>query len=40
MEMTWVNKRLEQLDLVQSAWENRLALQTMLALPLQEEKDR
>jgi cobalt-zinc-cadmium efflux system outer membrane protein len=40
MEMTWMNKRLEQLDLMQSAWENRLALQTMLALPLQEGKDR
>lgn len=40
MEMTWVNKRLEQLNLMQSAWENRLALQTMLALPLQEGKDQ
>jgi len=40
METTWMNKRLEQLDLMQSAWENRLALQTMLALPLQQGKDR
>lgn len=40
MEMTWMNKRLEQLDLMQSAWENRFALQTMLALPLQQGKDR
>jgi cobalt-zinc-cadmium efflux system outer membrane protein len=40
METTWMNKRLEQLDLMQSAWENRFALQTMLVLPLQEGKDR
>lgn len=36
METTWVNKRLEQLNLMQSAWENRFALQTTLALPLDE----
>lgn len=33
MESTWVNKRLEQISLVQSAWENRIALETLLALP-------
>ena len=33
MESTWVNKRLEQLSLTQSAWENRIALETLLALP-------
>ncbi|MGW8309670.1 MAG: TolC family protein [Thiogranum sp.] len=33
MESTWVNKRLEQLSLVQAAWENRIALQALLALP-------
>lgn len=31
MESTWLNKRLEQLNLTQSAWENRLALDTLLA---------
>ena len=33
METTWVNKRLEQLSLVQAAWENRIALEALLALP-------
>lgn len=33
MEYTWVLKRLEQLDLKQSQWENSIALQTLLALP-------
>ncbi|MGD8843700.1 MAG: TolC family protein [Gammaproteobacteria bacterium] len=33
MESTWVNKRLEQLSLVQAGWENRIALQALLALP-------
>jgi len=33
MESTWVNKRLEQLSLVQVGWENRIALQALLALP-------
>ena len=33
MESTWVNKRLEQIDLTQSAWENTIALQALLALP-------
>jgi outer membrane protein TolC len=33
MESTWVNKRLEQITLLQSQWENRIALQTLLALP-------
>jgi hypothetical protein len=28
-----VNKRLEQITLLQSQWENRIALQTLLALP-------
>ncbi len=32
MESTWVNKRLEQITLQQSQWENRIALQTLLAL--------
>jgi len=33
MESTWVNKRLEQLSLQQTQWQNRIALQTLLALP-------
>jgi outer membrane protein TolC len=33
MESTWLNKRLEQIDLTQSAWENTIALQALLALP-------
>ncbi len=33
MEATWVNKRLEQITLQQSQWQNRIALQTLLALP-------
>jgi cobalt-zinc-cadmium efflux system outer membrane protein len=33
MESTWVNKRLEQLNLLQSGWENRIALEALLAMP-------
>ncbi len=33
MESTWVNKRLEQISLLQTQWENRIALQALLALP-------
>jgi len=33
MESTWVNKRLEQLGLLQSLWENRIALEALLAMP-------
>ncbi len=33
MESTWVNKRLEQLSLSQSVWENHIALTTLLAEP-------
>jgi len=33
MESTWVNQRLEQINLVQLMWENRIALETLLALP-------
>jgi len=33
MESTWVNKRLEQISLVQASWENRIALEALLALP-------
>ncbi len=33
MESTWVSKRLEQISLQQTQWENRIALQTLLALP-------
>ncbi len=33
MESTWVNKRLEQISLEQSRWENRIALEALLALP-------
>lgn len=32
MESTWVNKHLEQISLQQTQWENRIALQTLLAL--------
>ena len=33
MESTWVNKRLEQISLAQTGWENRIALEALLALP-------
>jgi outer membrane protein TolC len=33
MESTWVNKRLEQINLSQVLWENRIALEALLALP-------
>jgi outer membrane protein TolC len=33
MESTWVNRRLEQISLVQAAWENHIALEALLALP-------
>jgi cobalt-zinc-cadmium efflux system outer membrane protein len=33
LESTWVNKRLEQITLLQSSWENRIALDALLALP-------
>ncbi len=33
MESTWVSKRLEQIELVQSAWDNAIALQALLAIP-------
>jgi len=33
MESTWVNKRLEQISLAQAAWETRIALEALLALP-------
>lgn len=33
MESTWVGKRLEQLGLIQSRWENQIALETLLSLP-------
>lgn len=33
MESTWVNKRLEQLNLQQACWENRIALEALLAMP-------
>lgn len=33
METTWINKRLERIDIRQSQWEIRTALQTLLALP-------
>jgi outer membrane protein TolC len=33
MESTWVNKRLEQLSLLQSSWENRISLEALLAMP-------
>jgi cobalt-zinc-cadmium efflux system outer membrane protein len=38
MESTLVSKRLEQSDLTQSAWENAIALQALLALPDYPEK--
>jgi outer membrane protein, heavy metal efflux system len=33
MEVTWMNKRLEQLSLLQASWENRIALDALLAMP-------
>jgi outer membrane protein, heavy metal efflux system len=33
MESTWINKRLEQIDLEQTQRANRIALQTLLAMP-------
>jgi outer membrane protein TolC len=33
MEMTWINKRLERIQLDQSQWETAVALQTLLAMP-------
>lgn len=33
MESTWINKRLEQIGITQAAWENRIALEALLALP-------
>ena len=30
MQTTWVNKKLEQLDLAQQSWTTRLALETLL----------
>lgn len=33
METTWMNKRLEQDSLLQAAWDNRIALEALLALP-------
>jgi len=33
MESTWVNKRLEQINLSQVLWENRIGLEALLALP-------
>tara|TARA_R110001599_G_scaffold289553_1_gene492499 strand:- start:8788 stop:10140 length:1353 start_codon:yes stop_codon:yes gene_type:complete len=33
MESTWVNRRLEEIGLTQSAWENSIALNALLALP-------
>lgn len=33
MESTWVNKRLEQITLLQASWENLIALDALLALP-------
>lgn len=33
LESTWVNQRLEQIRLQQAAWDNRLALGTLLVLP-------
>lgn len=33
MESTWVNKRLEQISLTQTSWENDIALTALLALP-------
>jgi outer membrane protein TolC len=33
MEATWINKRLEEINLRQTLWENRVALNTLLATP-------
>ena len=33
MELTWISKRLEQIRLVQTQWENSIALESILALP-------
>ncbi|WP_346840120.1 TolC family protein [Microbulbifer sp. SAOS-129_SWC] len=33
LESTWVNKKLESLDLKRSLWENRIALEALLAMP-------
>ena len=33
MESTWINKRLEKINLEQNQWEIKIALQTLLALP-------
>ncbi len=33
MESTWINKRLEIISLLQSQWQNHIALQTLLSLP-------
>jgi len=33
MEATWINKRLEEITLRQTLWENRVALNTLLATP-------
>lgn len=33
MESTWVSKRLELISMQQTLWENRIALQTLLAIP-------
>jgi len=33
MESPWVNQHLEQINLAQLMWENRIALETLLALP-------
>ena len=38
MESTWVNKRLERISLEQAGWENRIALEALLALPGYPEK--
>jgi outer membrane protein TolC len=35
MESTWINKRLEQIDLEQTQRTNRIALQTLLAIPME-----
>ena len=33
MESTWVSKSLEQISLAQAGWENRIALEALLAMP-------
>ena len=33
MESTWLNKKLEQINLQQAHWENRIALQALLVIP-------